>query len=276
MKGYAFSLRRSLPVACAGTAALVLAATAIAAVSKTIVGTARSDVLRGTSAADTLYGRSGDDRLYGYGGADRLLGGPGKDRLYAGAGRDVVVCGTGRDIAFVELQDRVASDCEVVRRPGAGPNVLSNGLLAPGEYVSAVSQPRVRLTIGSGWRVAAIPRPEEFTLQRAFTDSLSFGRLGGSVDDVVGRLSTLGTVTAAPVSVIVGGKPGQRFDLVGPTTVDTHFDGAFFLAASDSSRVWVLDRGGRTVTIIAKAPTAEFPVYTDFVQQVLATLVFEP
>jgi hypothetical protein len=163
--------------------------------------------------------------------------------------------------------------CEDVRR---GLKVLSNGPLAAGTYASSTSLPRVLLTVGSGWRVAGIPRPEEFTLQRAFTDSLSFGRLGGSVDDVLVRLATLGTVSAAPVPVIVGGKPGQRFDLVGPTTVDTHFDGAFFLEASESARVWVLDRGGRTVTIIAMAPTAEFASYVDLVQGVLATVVFQP
>lgn len=33
----------------------------------------------------------------------------------AAIGPDVVACGTGRDVAFVDPNDQVASNCEVVR-----------------------------------------------------------------------------------------------------------------------------------------------------------------
>jgi hypothetical protein len=74
----------------------------------TIVGTSRGDTLRGTPKADKLYGKAGDDKLFGFGGNDLLVGGAGTDRL---------VCGAGHDTARADAQDKVARDCEVVKRP---------------------------------------------------------------------------------------------------------------------------------------------------------------
>jgi len=98
-------------------------------------GTQRGDSLRGTKYADLLRGLGGPDKLYGLGGADRLVGGAGADLLVGGAGRDlleggggndrilardgardVVRCGLGRDVVEVDRLDRIARDCEVVRR----------------------------------------------------------------------------------------------------------------------------------------------------------------
>ena len=88
-------------------------------------GSARRDVLRGGPAADVLRGRGGNDVLDGRGGNDRLdggagadvlVGGPGSDVLTGGAGADVVRCGAGRDRVLADRRDRVARDCEVVRR----------------------------------------------------------------------------------------------------------------------------------------------------------------
>lgn len=84
--------------------ALTLAAVAAAG---TIVGSPRADVLRGTAGADRILGGKGNDTLYGLGGNDVLIGGAGFDRF---------VCGTGRDVANTERGERVAKDCEVVRR----------------------------------------------------------------------------------------------------------------------------------------------------------------
>jgi RTX calcium-binding nonapeptide repeat (4 copies) len=97
----------------------------------TRTGTSRGDVLRGTSGRDVLRGLGGPDRLYGLGDNDVLFAGRGRDRLFGGSGRDVlytkdaardtVSCGAGRDLAYADRRDRVARDCELVRRSGRRP-----------------------------------------------------------------------------------------------------------------------------------------------------------
>jgi hypothetical protein len=96
---------------------------------RTQTGSARRDVLRGTSwpdvlrglgGADVLYGLGGDDVLFGGRGRDRLLGGPGNDVVHAADGaRDTIGCGDGRDLVYADRADRVARDCERVRRSRA-------------------------------------------------------------------------------------------------------------------------------------------------------------
>ena len=95
-----------LVVASCGIVALGFAASALAAI---IVGTPRGDVLRGTPRADKIYGHAGKDKLYGGGGNDLLNGGAGVDQFF---------CGAGRDTVQAERGERVARDCEVVRRSG--------------------------------------------------------------------------------------------------------------------------------------------------------------
>jgi glucose/arabinose dehydrogenase len=89
------------------------------------VGFARDDCLLGHAGRDVLRGKAGNDRLLGGAGADRLRGGAGRDLLRGGrgndilrggAGRDGVRCGPGRDRVFVQGRDRVARDCERVKR----------------------------------------------------------------------------------------------------------------------------------------------------------------
>jgi chitodextrinase len=89
-------------------------------------GTARRDVLRGTPGPDVLRGLGGADLLYGLGGNDILVGGRGRDRLLGGPGsdvvqaqdraRDTIACGSGRDVVYADPADRVARDCERIRR----------------------------------------------------------------------------------------------------------------------------------------------------------------
>jgi Tol biopolymer transport system component len=106
-----------------------------------LLGEAGNDRLAGGSGGDRLAGGPGSDRLDGGPGADRLDGGAGADRLTDAAGHDrfaggagadridardraradrrradVVRCGPGRDVALVDRADRVARDCERVRR----------------------------------------------------------------------------------------------------------------------------------------------------------------
>jgi len=109
------STRRGRTPAFGRTARLIVGALAAAAVvttsalAGTIVGTAKNDTIRGTAGADKLYGRQGNDSLFGMAGGDYLNGGPGKDRFSCGAGRDTVVAERG---------EKVAGDCEVVKRTG--------------------------------------------------------------------------------------------------------------------------------------------------------------
>ena len=92
------------------------------------------DNIVGASGNDTLQGQSGNDRASGSGGRDRIGGGSGRDRLSGGsgvdtikgnsgndvinggAGRDRISCGSGRDTVVATRGDRVARDCERVRR----------------------------------------------------------------------------------------------------------------------------------------------------------------
>ena len=97
-----------------------------------LAGAAGNDQLHGESGSDRITGGSGIDVLEGGGGGDRLsdssgrdnfLGGPGNDTIDArDANRfgrslpDSVRCGPGRDTVLVDRRDRVARDCERVRR----------------------------------------------------------------------------------------------------------------------------------------------------------------
>jgi arylsulfatase A-like enzyme len=75
------------------------------------------DRVWGGDGNDSLSGGPGNDRLRGRAGADRLFGEEGNDAIAASdAARDDVVCGPGRDVVLADRVDRVARDCEVVRR----------------------------------------------------------------------------------------------------------------------------------------------------------------
>ena len=100
-----------------------------------VFGGSGNDRLSGGRGNDALYGQSGRDRIDGNAGDDvvdggrdndMLDGGTGKDKLSGGSGndiigardgtRDVIGCGSGRDSVFADRQDKVARDCETVRR----------------------------------------------------------------------------------------------------------------------------------------------------------------
>jgi CSLREA domain-containing protein len=85
--------------------------------SNLIKGTGKADRLTGTAGSDRITGLKGNDRLRGQAGADCLSAGPGKDVVKArDKTRDVVKCGPGRDRVFADKIDKVAKDCERVRR----------------------------------------------------------------------------------------------------------------------------------------------------------------
>jgi len=98
---------------------------AYAAHDDVLSGGPGADVLKGGPGLDQLRGGSGNDVLWGGADLDVLSGGPGDDRLVAwgdrglgfgGRSGDTVDCGAGHDFAFVDRNDRVAKNCEVVRR----------------------------------------------------------------------------------------------------------------------------------------------------------------
>lgn len=92
----------------------------------TLPGTAASDKILGRGANDRIRGLAGDDCLSGHAGADRIDAGPGKDKVSAGAGKDTVrvrdkskdtvKCGAGFDTVIADRKDKVAKDCERIRR----------------------------------------------------------------------------------------------------------------------------------------------------------------
>ena len=84
-----------------------------------VSGGSGNDSVSGSSGNDRIEGSSGNDRLTGGRGGDRLSGGSGSDRIDARDGRrDRIACGRGRDRVIADRVDRVARDCERVRRSG--------------------------------------------------------------------------------------------------------------------------------------------------------------
>ena len=76
-----------------------------------------NDRVSGNSGNDSLSGNAGRDRMTGGSGRDRLSGGSGADRISARDGRrDRINCGGGRDRVTADRTDRVAGNCERVRR----------------------------------------------------------------------------------------------------------------------------------------------------------------
>lgn len=93
---------------------------------ETFVGSGDADIAVGRGGPDVIRTRGGRDRLAGGAGEDTLVGGGGRDTYLAGSGRDRVNargqrgervdCGGGRDLVTRARGDRVADNCESVRR----------------------------------------------------------------------------------------------------------------------------------------------------------------
>jgi Ca2+-binding RTX toxin-like protein len=82
-----------------------------------IFGDAGDDQITGDRGFDHISGGSGDDEIFGNLDPDTISGGPGNDRINVVRGdHDTVRCGGGEDIVFADPADRVASDCEHIRR----------------------------------------------------------------------------------------------------------------------------------------------------------------
>ena len=76
-----------------------------------------NDRLVGGGGQDGLFGDEGNDLLSGGGAIDSLSGGAGKDRLRSrDRKRDEVFCGSSTDSVTGDRRDRIAPDCDRVRR----------------------------------------------------------------------------------------------------------------------------------------------------------------
>ncbi len=92
----------------------------------TVNGGRTRDVVCTLLGNDTVHLNAGNDAVDAGAGNDSISGGPGRDLLLAGLGfdivdardgeRDVVRCGRNDDLVFADRLDRVADDCERVRR----------------------------------------------------------------------------------------------------------------------------------------------------------------
>ncbi|HEV2723695.1 MAG TPA: hypothetical protein VGV10_03605 [Thermoleophilaceae bacterium] len=82
-----------------------------------INGGAGNDRVSGGSSGDRIAGDAGSDRINGNSGADSISGNSGNDRITSrDNSRDKVNCGGGRDTVVADRKDRVARNCERVKR----------------------------------------------------------------------------------------------------------------------------------------------------------------
>jgi hypothetical protein len=87
--------------------------------SDSLSGTAQNDKIKGKGGDDVIRGGPGNDRLWGDAGNDRIFGDAGNDVIVGGTGKDTIKCGKGKDKVVAGRSDKVARDCERVKRKGA-------------------------------------------------------------------------------------------------------------------------------------------------------------
>jgi len=76
-----------------------------------------NDRITGDRGNDTIWGGAGNDTIFGNIGSDRVDGGPGDDRInMVDKTVDHIICGRGSDVVFADVRDKIAKDCESVRR----------------------------------------------------------------------------------------------------------------------------------------------------------------
>jgi hypothetical protein len=75
-----------------------------------ILGSGQGEGIKGTDGDDTIRPRAGKDRIKARDGADLIVS--------RGGGADRVDCGAGRDLVKADGKDRIAKNCEKVKRKG--------------------------------------------------------------------------------------------------------------------------------------------------------------
>jgi Ca2+-binding RTX toxin-like protein len=97
----------------------------------TSYGGPKGDLIFAQRGVDVTFGGDGNDNLWAMARkdverragepADTLHGENGNDRFHVRDGEaDTVTCGPGFDVVLADRKDNVATDCELVRRKGAG------------------------------------------------------------------------------------------------------------------------------------------------------------
>lgn len=238
----------------------------------TIVGTAKSNVIRGTRRNDVIVGLGGNDTINGLAGNDLVCGGAGTDKLDGGAGTDGLDGGPGADTC--RGGERL-SKCEETR-----PDVRL-GPLSAGPYVTEVFRPSFGFVIGPGWTIPYATQREQLLISKRREPgglSLTFDSFSRrqSVAATMARFAAIEGVDAgAPASASVGGATSQRLDLVvtsGVQVLIPGLDDRYELEPTDKLRVYAVDVGGLTVTILVEAPATEFADFAAVGDELLASV----
>jgi Ca2+-binding RTX toxin-like protein len=242
----------------------------------TIVGTRRGDPINGSSRNDVIVGLGGNDRIDGGGGKDLICGNQGVDRLEGGAGSDRMDGGTGTDRC---TGGEVMRACEETRNALPREDMLRR--LAAGAYLTESFRPRFSFSIGPGWLGHEASRGVGL-LKRMDPAGVFLIFDGGSTESVsaaVARLRAIaGTASSSPVPVVIGGAPGQRFDLsvTASETVSVR-TGSFTheFEPTDRVRIAAIDVRGTTVVVVIEAPVEEFEAFLAEAETVVAGVKFE-
>ena len=115
------------------------------AASNVLVGDSRNEQINGLGGNDALYGNAGSDLLDGGIGNDTLNGGDGDDILIGGGGNDTLTGGIGADVFTVSL----AGGADIVTDFVVGTDLID--ITAFGAYQSIVqSGADTLITLASG------------------------------------------------------------------------------------------------------------------------------
>ncbi len=236
------------------------------------VGTRRADDLVGTKRPDVIAGLGGNDRIDGRGGNDLVCGGAGNDTLLGGPGVDGLDGGPGRDTC---LGGERPIRCEETRRP------VSEGLLAPGTYVTRVFTPRFGFAVEAGW---SAPFGEDATqlilLQRRDPGGLSitfdsFARKQ-SMSETIARFARIEGVQASGETIAtIGGASGRRVDLLVTADQLVLVPGLaerYELEPGDRLRAYAVGVNGATISVLVEAPAAEFQTFVPVAERLLDTV----
>jgi hypothetical protein len=239
----------------------------------TIVGTPRSEGMSGTRRTDVIVGLGGSDRIVARGGNDLVCGGAGNDQLQGQEGSDRLDGGPGSDTC---RGGERAVRCEETR-----PALPRSGPLQAGPYVVEAFRPRLGFVVGAGWSVRFPPAASHVLIAQRRDPggtSLAFDSRSSaqSVAATISRLAGIAGVDAdAPSAVAVGGAAGQRVDLRVTSSDVVLVPGLtdrYELEPNDRVRLYAVGVGGRTVTILVEAPTAEFETFVAVAQGVLESV----
>lgn len=167
--------------------------------------------------------------------------------------------------AVVGSASAAPSTAEIALR-GSGP-------LEPGRYTTTHFEPRIAMTLGSGWNLLFADDDDELAFERTGkTSFLGFGRVTRVVNPATGRdedapsdliawLSQHNALTdTCTTQADVGGIPARIVEATASRTADLFFypTGSFHVTTGSRFRWYVLTVDGLELTITVAAPVDEF------------------